>query len=79
MRSDRISTLGLGTEVRYLDRQLERISALNGQIEENMTRGYGWRLLTLGRRMERAQWVTRAITPLVSTPVEAAHLYLLLY
>jgi uncharacterized alpha-E superfamily protein len=33
---------------------LELLSALSGMERENITRGHGWLLLNLGRRMERA-------------------------
>ena len=78
LRQNRTNITHGANTVQYLDRQLERISALNGQIEENMTRGYGWRLLTLGRRMERCQWAIQVTTPLISQPSDPAHLSLLL-
>jgi uncharacterized alpha-E superfamily protein len=37
-----------------LDRTIMNLSSLSGAIMEGMTRGHGWRLLDLGRRMERA-------------------------
>ncbi|MDA0788837.1 MAG: circularly permuted type 2 ATP-grasp protein [Proteobacteria bacterium] len=40
---------------------LEAQSAVNGLIQENMTRGYGWRLLDLGRRIERAHFSIRVL------------------
>jgi uncharacterized alpha-E superfamily protein len=39
-------------------------SAVNGLIHENMTRGYGWRLLDMGRRIERARFIIRVMREL---------------
>ncbi len=50
--------------VRLLDDLIEKLSAVNGQIHENMTRGYGWRLLESGRRLERGQFLVRVIRDL---------------
>lgn len=50
--------------VRLLDDLVEKLSAVNGQIHENMTRGYGWRLLESGRRLERGQFLVRVIREL---------------
>lgn len=36
-----------------LDRMVKDLSAFNGMVMENMTRGFGWRFLDLGRRLER--------------------------
>jgi uncharacterized circularly permuted ATP-grasp superfamily protein/uncharacterized alpha-E superfamily protein len=38
-----------------LDEVVIMLSAFAGLLAENPTRGYGWRFLALGRRMERAQ------------------------
>jgi uncharacterized circularly permuted ATP-grasp superfamily protein/uncharacterized alpha-E superfamily protein len=49
-----------GTEQRFvsamqlLDRAIITLSAFNGLLMENTTRGYGWRFLEIGRRLERA-------------------------
>lgn len=32
---------------------IQRLAALNGMAMENMTRGFGWRFLDMGRRLER--------------------------
>jgi len=40
-------------------------SAVNGLIHENMTRGYGWRLLDVGRRLERARHIIRIMRELL--------------
>lgn len=57
--------------VRLLDDLIEKLSAVNGQIHENMTRGYGWRLLDSGRRLERGQFMTRVIRELCTREQEA--------
>jgi len=57
--------------VRLLDDLIEKLSALNGQIHENMTRGYGWRLLESGRRLERGQFLIRVIRELCTREPQA--------
>lgn len=57
--------------VRLLDDLIEKLSAVNGQIQENMTRGYGWRLLESGRRLERAQYLVRVIRELCTREPQA--------
>lgn len=37
-----------------LDRVVINLTALSGEVEAGMTRGHGWRLLDIGRRLERA-------------------------
>jgi len=61
-----------------MDQLIERLSGLNGQIQENMTRSYGWRLLELGRRLERGQFALTVMDQLVSHTTTATYLYLLL-
>ena len=39
--------------LRILNRLIQYLAALSGMIMENMTRGYGWRFLDMGRRIER--------------------------
>ncbi len=41
-----------------------RLSAASGQVADNMTRGYGWRLLDLGRRIERVRLSIKVIREL---------------
>jgi uncharacterized alpha-E superfamily protein len=43
----------------HLNRMITDLAAFSGMEMENMTRGYGWRFLDVGRRLERA---TNAIT-----------------
>ncbi len=50
--------------VHVLNDLVEAQSAVNGLIHENMTRGYGWRLLDLGRRIERARFTVRVLREL---------------
>jgi len=42
------------TEINLLDRAIVTLSAFAGLLMENTTRGYGWRFLEIGRRLERA-------------------------
>ncbi len=57
--------------VRLLDELIEKLSALNGQIHENMTRGYGWRMLDAGRRLERSQYLIRVVRELCTREPQA--------
>jgi uncharacterized alpha-E superfamily protein len=41
-------------EVRALDNAILTLSAFSGLLMENTTRGFGWRFLEIGRRLERA-------------------------
>jgi uncharacterized circularly permuted ATP-grasp superfamily protein/uncharacterized alpha-E superfamily protein len=41
-------------EMNLLDRAIVTLSAFAGLLMENTTRGYGWRFLEIGRRLERA-------------------------
>ena len=61
-----------------MDQLIERLSGLSGQIQENMTRSYGWRLLELGRRLERGQFGLRVMNELVSHSTGSTYMYLLL-
>jgi len=64
---------------RLLDDLIEKLSAINGQIYENMTRGYGWRLLDMGRRVERCTYVVRVVRDLCTRePQQLGALNLLL-
>jgi uncharacterized circularly permuted ATP-grasp superfamily protein/uncharacterized alpha-E superfamily protein len=76
-RSWRVASLTDAIEL--MDQLIVTISALNGQTQENMTRGYGWRMLDLGRRIERAQYGIQILREIVTresyTP---SQMYLLL-
>jgi uncharacterized circularly permuted ATP-grasp superfamily protein/uncharacterized alpha-E superfamily protein len=61
-----------------MDQLIERLSGLSGQIQENMTRSYGWRLLELGRRLERGQFALRVMDELVAHTTSSTYMYLLL-
>lgn len=61
-----------------MDQLIERLSGLNGQIQENMTRSYGWRMLELGRRLERGQFGLQAMDKLVTQTTSSTYMYLLL-
>ena len=50
--------------VSVLNDLVEAQSAVNGLIHENITRGYGWRLLDMGRRIERARFTIRTMREL---------------
>ena len=39
-------------------------AAFNGMVMENMTRGYGWRFLDMGRRLERLRTIIQLIEQL---------------
>ncbi len=68
----------VGAALSLMDRLIERLSGLNGQIQENMTRSYGWRLLELGRRLERGQFGLQVLSELVSHSTSGTYMYLLL-
>jgi uncharacterized alpha-E superfamily protein len=51
--------------VSLLNELTDAQSAVNGLIHENMTRGYGWRFLDLGRRLERARHIIRIMRELL--------------
>jgi uncharacterized circularly permuted ATP-grasp superfamily protein/uncharacterized alpha-E superfamily protein len=52
---DRSASGGRETEraLRLLNRLVQRLAAFSGMAMENMTRGYGWEFLDMGRRIER--------------------------
>jgi uncharacterized alpha-E superfamily protein len=41
--------------LRLLNRLIQYLAAFSGMAMENMTRGYGWRFLDMGRRIERVR------------------------
>lgn len=47
-----------------LDEGLASISAFNGLMHENMTRNFGWSILDMGRRLERAYNLSEAMLAL---------------
>ncbi len=52
-RRQRESTSETDEALRLLNRLVQNLAAFSGIAMENMTRGYGWRFLDLGRRIER--------------------------
>jgi uncharacterized circularly permuted ATP-grasp superfamily protein/uncharacterized alpha-E superfamily protein len=71
---------GIGDAVKLLNTMIQNLSAITGMIQENMTRGYGWRLLDMGRRIERARYGARLVRGLTTQgdPAESGVLNLLL-
>ncbi|MFT6154353.1 MAG: putative alpha-E superfamily protein [Bermanella sp.] len=51
-----------------LDPLVTPLIALSGLIQESMVRGVGWHFMNLGRRVERAAQIIKAVTTLI-TPV----------
>jgi uncharacterized alpha-E superfamily protein len=50
--------------LRLLNRLIQYLAAFNGMVMENMTRGYGWRFLDMGRRLERLRAMIQLIQQL---------------
>jgi uncharacterized circularly permuted ATP-grasp superfamily protein/uncharacterized alpha-E superfamily protein len=48
-------------EMNLLDHAIVTLSAFAGLLMENTTRGYGWRFLEIGRRLERALQITHLL------------------
>jgi len=59
---------------------IQNLSAITGMIQENMTRGYGWRLLDMGRRIDRTRYGARLVRGLTTQgdPAQSGVLNLLL-
>lgn len=51
----------LVAQMNLLDRVILTLSAFSGLLMENATRGYGWRFLQIGKRMERALQTTELL------------------
>jgi uncharacterized alpha-E superfamily protein len=49
-------------ELDLLDGAIVTLSAFSGLLQENTTRGFGWRFLEIGRRMERALQMGELLT-----------------
>lgn len=56
----------IGDALRLLNRMIRHLAALNGMVMENMTRGYGWRFLDMGRRLERVRTASKLIRDLTT-------------
>jgi uncharacterized circularly permuted ATP-grasp superfamily protein/uncharacterized alpha-E superfamily protein len=67
---DRSAELGAGREtddaLRLLNRLIQYLAAFNGMVMENMTRGYGWRFLDMGRRLERLRLIVQLVQQLAA-------------
>jgi uncharacterized circularly permuted ATP-grasp superfamily protein/uncharacterized alpha-E superfamily protein len=50
--------------LRLLNRLVQYLAAFNGMVMENMTRGFGWRFLDMGRRLERLRTIIQLIQQL---------------
>ena len=50
--------------LRLLNRLIQYLAAFNGMVMENMTRGFGWRFLDMGRRLERLRAMIQLIQQL---------------
>ena len=50
--------------LRLLNRLIQYLAAFNGLVMENMTRGYGWRFLDMGRRLERMRHIVQLVQQL---------------
>jgi uncharacterized circularly permuted ATP-grasp superfamily protein/uncharacterized alpha-E superfamily protein len=50
------SSMGLPLALVWLDRAITSMMTLSGFVLDGMTRGLGWRFLSLGRRVERLSW-----------------------
>src|SRR5260221_4554156 len=53
-----------------LDLAITGFSTLSGYALDGMTRDPGWRFLSIGRRLERLQWLCTALKHTVSGPAE---------
>jgi uncharacterized circularly permuted ATP-grasp superfamily protein/uncharacterized alpha-E superfamily protein len=54
--------------LRLLNRLIQFLAAFNGMVAENMTHGYGWRFLDMGRRLERTRGMIQLIQQLAVRP-----------
>jgi uncharacterized alpha-E superfamily protein len=48
---------------------LEMLSAFSGMERENINRGLGWLFMSIGRRLERAIYLTRQLREITSPPL----------
>jgi uncharacterized circularly permuted ATP-grasp superfamily protein/uncharacterized alpha-E superfamily protein len=66
--------------LRLLNRLIQYLAAFNGMVMENMTRGFGWRFLDMGRRLERLRAMIQLIQQLAvrGEPADDGGLELLL-
>lgn len=71
---------GIGDATSLLDDLLVRLAAASSQLSENMTRNQGWRMLDLGKRIERLRLSARIVRELCAADPgrTAGRLHLLL-
>lgn len=50
--------------ISILNRLIQCLAAFNGMVAENMTHGFGWRFLDMGRRLERVRGMIQIIQQL---------------
>jgi len=63
---------GLGEAMHRLDESLLSLVTLSGFVIESMPRDAGWRFLSIGRRIERLQFLTSALAALLTVPEQGA-------
>jgi len=63
--------LGLADALSELDGVIASLVTLAGFALDGMTRDHAWRFLSLGRRIERLQWMCTALRQALSAPREA--------
>jgi uncharacterized circularly permuted ATP-grasp superfamily protein/uncharacterized alpha-E superfamily protein len=61
---------GLSALPQTLDNLVMMLSALSGLVADSMTRGFAWRFLDMGRRLERASGTVTLLLKALSRPVE---------
>ncbi len=73
-------SLQIGDALQFLNATINALAGFSGMQTENMTRSIGWRLLDMGRRIERGSHMTRLLRELVvrGAPEEEGALDLLL-
>ncbi len=59
-----LAPLGVDDALAFLNEMLRMLAAFNGMQMENMTRSVGWRLLDVGRRIERAEHTAKLVREL---------------
>ncbi len=62
------STPGVGAALHRLDESLLSLVTLSGFVIESMPRDAGWRFLSIGRRIERLQFLAAALSALLLEP-----------
>ena len=63
---------GLGEAMHRLDESLLSLVTLSGFVIESMPRDAGWRFLSIGRRIERLQFLASALAVLLAVPHRGA-------